>query len=396
VHRIDLGRRAASRANNFDLLRLVAASMVLVSHSFTLSGHADPFIPILGNSLGALGLETFFAISGFLVAKSWFTDPRLKAFVLKRAVRIMPGLIVAAAITAFVIGLLFTDLGPGRYLTDSGTYEFVAKNWSLFAINLYLPGVFESNVYPAAVNGSMWTLPLEACAYALIAALGVLGLLRRPQVSLTALAVLLVITSPYAGLDLNVSSVPGGVDGGKFELGLQIIAIFLTSTSLYLYRDRIPLHPLLFIAAVGAYFVSRDSDVFKTVTILTIPYVVLFLAYWRPSPLAKALTRPGDLSYGIYIYAFPIQQSIAHLRGGAFPAVAMIALAFPITYLVAFASWRLVERPALRLKQGRARSARPAPAAAETAVSGRRPARVDEHIAVVQPGPVDAVDERAN
>lgn len=359
-----LGARASSRENNFDVLRLTAASLVLVSHSFPLTGHTDPFIPIVGNSLGALGVEIFFAISGFLVAKSWFTDPRMRAFAFKRALRIMPGLIVAAAFTAFVIGALFTSLGTGTYLTSGGTYGYVARNWSLFAINLYLPGVFESNVYPGAVNGSMWTLPLEACAYGFLATLGVVGLLRRPRAILVVLALLLVVTSPIAGIDLNTSATPGGVDGGKFELGLQLIAMFMTGTALYLFRDRVSLHPFLFASAIAAFFASRDSDFYSTVAILTIPYVVLFLAYWRPSRIAEILTRPGDLSYGIYIYAFPIQQSVAHVWGGTFPAVAMMAIAFPITYLVALASWRFVERPALGFKQRHLRSARAAPTAA--------------------------------
>ncbi|MEA2191316.1 MAG: hypothetical protein QOI73_1437 [Solirubrobacteraceae bacterium] len=345
------------------MLRLVAATMVLVSHSFVLSGHVDPSVPVLGNTLGALGVVIFFAISGFLVTKSWFRHPRVRTFVYNRVLRIMPGLIVAATVTTLVIGTLFTELGTATYLSSSGTWEYIAKNWSLFAINLYLPGVFEDNVYAGAVNGSMWTLPLEACAYAMLATLGVIRLLGRRRAMIVLLALLLVVTSPYNGLDLNLSSgVPGGVDGGKIELSMQLIATFLMSANLYLHRERVRLHPLLFAAALTAFLLSRGSDLYVTVSILTVPYMVLFLAYWRTSAIAKTLTRPGDVSYGVYIYAFPIQQSVAAVWGGTFPVIGMIAFAFPITYLVAYASWRLVERPALRLKRRRAQRAVPAPA----------------------------------
>lgn len=358
-----LGDRSRSRDNNFDLLRLGAATMVLVSHAFPLAGAHEPFFDLPGHSMGAFGVEIFFAISGFLVARSWWRAPRLRTFAAKRALRIMPGLIVAAALTAFVLGPLFTNLSLGAYLSAPGTYGFVARNWTLFTINELLPGVFTHNVFPLAVNGSLWTLPLEICAYGALAALGIAGILRRPALMLAVLAGLFVVTSPYSGIDLNVASVPGGVDGGKIDLSLHLLAIFLTSTTLFLHRARVPLHPALFAAAIGAIALNGVlPDAGATLTTLAIPYAVLFLALWRPARATAVLTRPGDVSYGIYIYAFPITQCVVAVMGGSGPVAAVIPVSFAITYAVAYGSWRLVELPALRLRARR--SSAPAPAAA--------------------------------
>ena len=357
----NLGHRSLSRDNNFDLLRLIAAALVLVSHSFPLSGHVEPSSTVLGTTLGGLGVTIFFAISGFLVARSWFRQPKLKVFVLKRTLRIMPGLMVAAALTAFVMGTFFTHLGASEYLSSSGTYAYIAKNWTLLSTNLYLPGVFEDNVYPDAVNGSLWTLPLEACAYATLAALAFVRVLHRPRAMIGVIAVSLVATSPYMGLHPSNASV-GGIDGSKIELSMQLVATFLMGATLFLYRDRVLLHPPLFVVVVAAFLLTGGSDLHVTASILTVPYIVLFLAYWQPSVIARRLTRHGDVSYGMYIYAFPIQQSVAAAWTGTVPVIAMFALAFPITYAVAFASWQVVERPALRLKRRHKDDAGPTPA----------------------------------
>jgi len=356
-----LGDRSRSRDNNFDLLRLGAATMVLVSHAFPLAGAREPFFDLPGHSMGAFGVAIFFAISGFLVARSWCRTPRLRTFAIKRALRILPGLMVAALLTALVLGPLFTNLSLGAYLSSPATYGFIARNWTLFTINELLPGVFTDNAFPLAVNGSLWTLPLEVCAYGALAALGILGVLRHRAALLVVLAGLLVVTSPYSGIDLNVSSVPGGVDGAKLELSAHLLAIFLTSTALYLYRERIALHPALFGAAIAAIAVNGVvPDLGTTLTTLAIPYAVLFLACWRLTR-ANVLTRPGDVSYGMYVYAFPVTQSVVAVMGGSGPVLAVILVAFAITYAVAYGSWRLVEQPALRLRSRRAQV--PAPAA---------------------------------
>jgi len=347
-----LEERVLASVNNFDVLRLVAATMVLVSHSFPLSGHDEPFAAVLGLSLGGLGVLMFFAISGFLIAKSWCSDPRWKAFFIKRALRIMPGLIVAGLVAALVIGPLFTDLSLGTYLTSAGIYEFLARNSLLFTFDQTLPGVFTTNVYTGVVNGSLWTLPLEVCAYGLLATLGVLGLLRRPWAVLALLAFLTVVTSPYSGVKLNVAASPGGVDGGQLETGADLVAIFVASSALFLYRHWIPLHPALFVAVVASFLLSRHTNLYVTVMIVAVPYAALFLAYWRPSRV-RIVTRNGDLSYGIYIYAFPVQQAVAHLWDSDLHALTMIVVSLPVTYALAWLSWRLVESPALRFKPGR-------------------------------------------
>jgi peptidoglycan/LPS O-acetylase OafA/YrhL len=114
--------RLDARRNNFDVLRLVAASLVLFSHCYPLTGHEEPFGRLTGWTLGEVGVVMFFAMSGFLIAKSWTDQPYPRAFAVKRALRLLPALVVAVGVTTLVIGPQFTDLPPGVYLTDLQTW----------------------------------------------------------------------------------------------------------------------------------------------------------------------------------------------------------------------------------------------------------------------------------
>ena len=84
-------------------------------------------------------------------------------------------------------------------------------------------------------------------------------------------------------------------------------------------------------------------------TVLVLSVTVIVFAFRTPASLRRT-TAPGDVSYGIYVYAFPVQQSVAAIWPGIDPLV-MFAIAFPVTYGLAFLSWRIVERPALALKR---------------------------------------------
>ncbi len=361
---MNLAERVGSRQNNFNALRLIAAVMVLVSHCFALTNRPEPLATISQESFGELGVSIFFAISGFLIARSWSGDPAIPRFAAKRALRLMPGLIVAVLLTALVLGPAVTTLSPSGYFGDVGVYRYIAENSVLYTVNGRLPGVFVNNVYPAAVNGSLWTLPVEALAYVAAAVLGVIGALRgRVVLPVLSFIVLLALTTP----PLSVTRIQtSGPVGGHLGLVLYLGALFNAGLLLYVLRDRMVLRWDIAALLLAAWIATANSDWMHPVALLALPYLVLVLAYRTPR-WVSTITRPGDLSYGIYIYAFPAQQLAAYAWGPGLTPGTMLALVAVPLYAIALLSWRLVEAPALRLKPGTGFRPRPRPT---LAVSG--------------------------
>jgi peptidoglycan/LPS O-acetylase OafA/YrhL len=339
------------RENNFDVLRLAAAAMVLVSHAFVLGGGLEPYV---GNaSWGALGVQVFFAISGFLVCRSWCLQSRLLPFVLKRALRILPALVATLVICAYVLGPLVTTLSLGDYLVGGEPLGHALQNIAAIAtggaaggIDYTLPGVFADNPHPGSVNGSLWTLPIEVQAYVMVALLGVAGLLTRllPAVAVGAILITLAHAAEVA------LPVVGHVVEARPET-FQLLATFAAGGLMWLWRDRIALRLDLAAVALCAWLLALDSPAQQAIAPVAVTYLVLLAAYRTPAGL-RALSRRGDVSYGLYLLAFPTQQTIVHVWGGHEPApLTLIAVSLPITYALAFASWRLVEAPTLRRKR---------------------------------------------
>lgn len=158
--------------NAFDFVRFAAAFSVLFSHSFPLCGIREPLL-VFGLPLANIAVYVFFVISGFLVYQSWARDPSLGRFAARRGLRLLPALVVAVCVTVFVIGPLMTTLPLVQYFRGADTWTYLLSNASLVVGRYTLPGVFESNPYPAAVNGSLWTLRYEALMYIILAAFGV-------------------------------------------------------------------------------------------------------------------------------------------------------------------------------------------------------------------------------
>lgn len=334
------------RRNNFDFLRIVAALMVLFGHSYVLSGRgeSEPLIRFTGlGGFGELGVSIFFVISGFLVAASYERLPRIPAYLASRILRILPGLAVAVILSAFVLGPLVSTFSPGVYLAQPQTWLYPVLNLALYPVTYALPGVFLDNPYPAAVNGSLWTLRLEFTCYLLIPALAAAG--RFDRRTLGALAVLAGL-GYVAVWTLGPGHVPAIV-----LLAARNGLLFTAGAALYAWRDaawmRSPA-PVVLAAVVLA--ASLPSERFALLVMpLALPLVVIGFAL-RPLPGISSWSRFGDYSYGLYIYAFPVQQLWMDLLGPSLGIGAFTALTLACVMPLAIASWLLVEKPALDAK----------------------------------------------
>ena len=226
-----------------DVLRLGAATLVIVAHSYNLTVHQEPFRRFGGPDFGDIAVAVFFAISGFLVTASWISDPRTRSFVLRRALRILPGLWVVLLLTTLV-GLIVTSLSTAGYLTSLSTWRYALERSIVFSTRPDLPGVFSTNPYGAAVNGSLWTLPVEVTAYGATFLLGITGLLGRRR-ELVAVATLLLFIFQETLLppasSFNVTTA-GSVLHWVVHFGL----FYLVGALFFLYREHVRLS---FIAA---------------------------------------------------------------------------------------------------------------------------------------------------
>lgn len=321
------GRR---RGNNLDIIRLFAAALVLASHSFAIAGAHEPFKP--HDTLGTVGVEIFFAMSGFLVAKSWINDPSLLRFSAKRALRIVPGLLVALLLTAFALGPFVTNRSLGDYFGSLVPAEYVARNVLMRTFDT-LPGIFGQNPLPGAPNGSLWTLPLEVSAYGLVVCFGILRLLDR-RVILSGAVALIVALSIFHPLSERE----------------RLLSVFLAGAALYANRSFVRLRVDVAFGAFVLWVLLFDTRLAQPASLLLLPYILLTVAYRSPESLGRFASR-RDASYGLYIYAWPVQQTVVAM--GLSSPWLVIGTATPIALALALASWRLVEEPALRLKPRR-------------------------------------------
>jgi peptidoglycan/LPS O-acetylase OafA/YrhL len=336
-----------TRSNNFDALRLFAALMVIYGHGFNMSGGIGP--GLWGVPFARVGLDVFFAISGYLVTGSWERTPGLWTFLMKRGLRLFPGLLLCTAFGAFVVGPLATTLPLGDYFRTWNTYKYFA-NVALWQ-RLYLPHVFEELHDPGVVNGSTWSLVPEVLCYLTVPLLALMpGLARRwalvlGGVACGALGLWLFYgydgpTVVFYNTDLKymLVQVPFFFVGALFRL--------LEPADGSIYRADFALLGFTLNWGISSWFGAWNIPV----EWLTLPYMAI--CFGRMSmPVLRQAARFGDLSYGLYLYAFPVQQLVFHYRPVDRPHdVWAIPLCVLLSLPLAFLSWHLVEKPALLLK----------------------------------------------
>ena len=347
-----------SRANNIGTLRLVGALAVLFGHSFVLTEGVrfhDPISDVTrevagyGLGLPGLGVAMFFAISGYLVTRSWMRHSSFVAYAEARILRIYPALILAVALTV-LLGFFLTSVESG-YLTSKQTVEYAIHDSTLIDLRYTLPGVFEDNPSNAA-NGSLWTLPVEMRMYILVAVAGLLGVLRRRMLFNIVAVGIVVLYLAWPESPLLADPVHA-----------RAAVFFLVGSALVVNRDWIPLTGLGAVALAVVAAIASFTGAYDLAFAIAFTYAILWLGFTDRIRMPN-LAAHGDLSYGTYLYAFPVTQVWVQVLQPVSPwVVFMLSL---VTVLpVAWMSWHVLEQNALRLKgrlRGPARKPSSAPA----------------------------------
>ncbi|WP_052226300.1 acyltransferase family protein [Microbacterium mangrovi] len=330
--------RFDARRNSLNAIRLGLAVMVIVAHSWPLSGRAEPQFVGEYNEPGAWAVAGFFVISGYLITMSR-DRTSLGPFLWRRFLRIYPGFLVAIVLTAFVLAPV-SALVTGEY-SFAPAIEYVVKNLALYNLTFDIPGTLASAPFPGAWNGSLWTLFFEALCYVGIGL--AVSLVPSRWLGRVLMAVLV------AGTAVTAIHVAFGVLQVNLVLHLVRLGTYFAAGALmYVYHDRVPLNWLLGTAAAVAAVATVVAGTFQFLS----PIPLAYLAVWAGAVLP--LHRVGatsDISYGMYIYAFPVQQLLAITIGAHTSLVVFMLLSIVLTIPFAWASWRFIEQPAMRLRR---------------------------------------------
>jgi peptidoglycan/LPS O-acetylase OafA/YrhL len=351
---LKLSNFTQSKDNNFNLIRIVAALAVLITHSFALvngTGDAEPFRFSLGMTMGSIAVDVFFITSGFLVTASLLTRQSAIEFVWARLLRIFPALLVMLFLTVFGLGIFFTSLPLSSYLAESKTYIYLSKCSTLITGVAYnLPGVFDGNPFKNVVNGSLWSMRYEIRMYVILAFLWI-ALRTVKGIRIRVFEIAVVASTIVAGVAVAnyLLTLPSEylVTQGVF---LKFFFMFFSGSAFYVLKEHIRLSHSFFGLFVIALLLSAivNKHAYFLIYTLTIAYVLFYLAY-VPAGHIRKYNYVGDYSYGVYIYAFPVQQSVAALVPGV-SVLSMVLISASVTILLAAISWHFLERRMLSLK----------------------------------------------
>lgn len=324
--------------NNFGPLRLAFSFLVIISHAPELHD-GNRSREILSNlidiSFGELAVIGFFLVSGYLIVKSFVESSSTRSYLLKRVLRIYPAFIACYILCIFVVAPLAG--GSMSYLFGVGALKEIAKIALLETP--FVPGTFADLPQPA-INGAIWTIAYEFRCYLLVILLGYSGVLRRPMAYLA-------ITAAF--LFASAINLPHELPFGEYLIGLpfasaRFTAAFLVGGAYFLFGNRIKYSAasgLVAVALLVALLAVKAPTILAIITVGS--YIVLWFALYVPAGRLSAFTETTDISYGVYLYAWPVQNlvyfvipSMGVLVGGSIAAAAAGCLGF--------LSWHLLER----------------------------------------------------
>ena len=334
-----------SHKNNFNVIRLIAAFLVIYGHMSAIVGL--PIYQIWGRNTSSYGLFMLFAIGGCLIAESWNRDSNTFRYFVRRVFRIMPGYIVMLLFSVLVVGTLVTSVSIQHYF-EWGAWDYFWHNVRFHMI-YNLPGVFLDNPYPVAVNGSLWSLPVEMTCY--VIAYIILRTRRNDKRTGIVLFAICSCVFGYLYSQLNVWE-----DVVVYNTSLRscadIIPFFAVGMAFSIPEVKKTLNiQVAMVLLLALALVEVPDSIAALLLYIVVPYIVFSFAY-AAEPVFCRLGRKYEISYGLYLYAFPVQQLLVYYTyraGYPLPFVAYMALTLLFTSVLALLSYRFVEKPAMSL-----------------------------------------------
>jgi len=331
----------ASHSNNFTFLRLLLAILVLLSHSFELMD-GNRSREILTNifhtiSFGELAVDGFFLLSGYLIVQSWQRQPHLLPFLRNRVLRIYPAFIVATLISALIVGPLGAN--PADYFHNFQLWPFLKG--MLLLQTPAVPTVFIGSPYPD-VNGSMWTIVYEFFCYLLVPLAALCGRAKHKYMWVM-LFLFMIAVSAWQPLTKLLAS------GLFINVGLRLFLFFFAGGCFFLFREYIPYRKEGVILSLIIVFIGLHYRNFVDPILLIFGAYIFFSAAFTPAPFLRRLDRWGDISYGVYLYGWPIQKLLIWYKISSSPWWIFILSCLGSAVAGAL-SWYFIERQFLRLK----------------------------------------------
>jgi len=336
------------RENNFDFLRFSFALLVVISHSYPLSGSdlSTQWLLKLTNSqieFSSLGLNGFFILSGYLIFQSLDRSKNVIVFYWKRILRLFPGLFVVLVLTILLAPFVYESSIP--YLNNRAVYTYIPRNISLFNLQYNIENIFKNNPYRYAINGSLWTICYEFSFYVLLSVLLII-INKRRLVSILLFLLFLIMVILYNFFDIWLNQISKfGISGYHFiNLGTFFIGgSFLASLKIedFKYKSFILIVTSIFLIII-LYFNLYNVSKHLVLTILIILIGLMPLKY------ITSFGEMGDASYGIYIYGFPIQQTLMYFFN--LNLFTLMFYSILISTFFGYLSWHLIEKRVLSYK----------------------------------------------
>lgn len=336
---MNLEEASKGRNNNLDFIRFIAACMVIFSHAFPLSlgkEISDPlgFLTNEQINFGSAAVGIFFLYGGFLICKSIHRTKSAKEYFKARIIRIFPPLIFVTVMLSIAVGPFLTTLTISEYFSNAETYKYFLN--AILILQHNLPGVFTNNIYGQAVNGPLWTLPVEFLCYIMCFLAYKCKLLNKKNI----IFAIIIFVSGCIVVKIISGSIP------ILEAMIQPMGLFFVGMIYYIYRDKIIMNIWLCLVSLMGISISLILGIFPITIYMFYPYFLIYMGFGSKIKFSE-FAKKGEISYGMYLCAWPIQQILVQWigKGNTMNPWINFILAAVIAIILGYIVYRIIEKP---------------------------------------------------